>query len=55
MKEKGYIFRSKKNPEHDIGLSGGQYFYLLDTFVEGKRMFYIRNPCSELGFRGLYD
>jgi hypothetical protein len=32
-KDKGYICKSKKNPEHNIGLSGGQYFYLLDTFV----------------------
>lgn len=55
-KEKGYIFKSKRNPEHDIGLSGSKYFYLLDTFIyDSKRMFYLRNPCGQMHFRGMHD
>lgn len=55
-KNNGYILKSKKNPEHDIGLSGSKYFYLLDTFfVDGKRMFYAHNTCGEMLFRGIHD
>lgn len=55
-KNKGYIITSKKNPEFDIGLSGRKHFYLLDTFkIGGKRLFYIRNPCVEMSFRGTYS
>lgn len=53
---KGYICKSKKNPEHDIGLSGARYYYILDTFIiDGKRMFYLRNPTGNTQFRGMYD
>ena len=55
-KDKGFICKSKKNPEHDIGLSGGRYFYILDTFKnENKRMFYLRNTYGNMPFRGTYD
>lgn len=55
-KTKDYILTSKRTPEIDIGLSGRRHFYLLDTFkYEGKRLLYLRNPCGEMPFRGLYS
>ena len=55
QKNKGYIVTSKKNPEHEIGLSGRKHFYLLCAFVfEGKKLFFLRNPCGEMDFRGMY-
>lgn len=53
-KNKGFIVKTKKNPEHLLGLAGGQYFYLLTTFVHEKRMFYLRNPYPNSDFRGEY-
>ena len=55
LQNKSFIFVSKKSPEHDIGLSGRRYFYLLkSTTHEGKKIFYLRNPCGDMAFRGMY-
>jgi hypothetical protein len=54
-KEKGYILKSKKNAKRDIGISGGRYFFLLNTVVlDNKRLFYLRNPCGQPRFSGSY-
>jgi hypothetical protein len=56
QKQKAYIIRSKKKPPFNIGLSGGRYFYLMDTAMfENKLLFFLRNPCGQSHFRGMYD
>ena len=38
-----------------MGLSGRRHFYLMGSFIyEGRRLFYLRNPCGDMAFRGIY-
>lgn len=53
--DKGYIVSSKFAPVHKIGISGRKHFYLLQIInYEGKKLFYMRNPCPNFDFRGGY-
>jgi hypothetical protein len=51
-----YIIKTRKQPKHLLGISGKKYFYLLTTFMhENKRLFYVRNPCGRMSFRGVFN
>ena len=50
---RGYVVTTKATPHHKIGLSGRKSFYLLRVLsFEGKRYFYLRDPCGLFDFRG---
>ena len=50
----GTIVTSRKQPIHQIGLSGRKHYYLMRVFdIDGKIYYYLRNPCGNFDFRGI--